>query len=36
MGSDYKCGCRHSFRAWFICEDHEIELLGKLEADYGE
>lgn len=31
MGADYKCGCRCSAGHWFLCNEHEAELIGKLE-----
>lgn len=31
MGLDFKCGCRNSLGTWFLCKDHQIELVNKLE-----
>ena len=30
MGTDFKCGCRHSL-SWFLCEKHENKLMSELE-----
>lgn len=36
MGTDFKCGCRTSLGAWYICKKHEsklIELLARAELN---
>jgi hypothetical protein len=35
MGIDYTCSCRVSMGHWFLCPEHERELLSKLVV-YGE
>jgi len=33
MGTDFKCGCRLSGCGWYLCENHEADLV-KLLIDY--
>ena len=32
MGTDMKCGCRTSGDAWYLCDEHEAEMLCKVEV----
>lgn len=31
MGEDFKCGCRVSCGAWYLCNKHENDLIFNLE-----
>jgi len=35
MGQDYKCSCRASGDAWYLCPKHEGLILDDVEEDLG-
>lgn len=36
MGTDFKCGCRHSCGEWLLCNKHEGLIISITEVDLGE